>query len=263
MRHCTGKPAEIGRLVLKLLNHLLTLDFVVTGATQELLEQEVVPIIKEFLAERGLEISETKSKITHIDEGFDFLGFHLRKYSGRLLTKPAKGNIKRFLREVRTLIKLQGNAKTEDLIRQLNPKIMGWANFFRHSSSSKTFSKVDKEIFIACQRWIKRRHSTKSSTWRYKHYFRKAGLRTWQFTALVKQEGELFSHHVDLAWAKDVSIKRHIKVRGCATPFDPAFKEYFEQREASQKRDHFNKIRLRENANRETGPSPQNGLLQA
>lgn len=207
-------------------------DFIVTGVTQELLEQEVVPAIREFLLERGLEISETKSKISHIDEGFNFLGFHMRKYKGRLLIKPSKGSIKHFLEEVRTLIKTQGNAKTENLIRLLNPKILGWANFFCHATSSRVFSKIDKEIFMVLQRWIKRRHPTKNGMWRYKRYFRQAGLRTWQFTASVKREGELFPHLVDLVWMKSVSIKRYVKIKGCVTPFNPAFKEYFELRES-------------------------------
>lgn len=153
-------------------------DFIITGNSRELLEKEVVPIVKGFLKERGLEISKEKSKITYIEEGFDFLGFNIRKYNGLLLTKPSKGNVKNFLRGIRELIKSSKSVKTEDLIRQLNPKIIGWANFFRHSASKRTFSYIDTEIYMALQRWMKRRHPTKSKTWRNKKYFRAVGART-------------------------------------------------------------------------------------
>ena len=210
-------------------------DFVVTGATREVLEQEVIPAIKAFLAERGLELSETKSKITHIDDGFDFLGFHIRKYKGRLLPKPSKASVKRFLKDIRALIKSLGMARTEELIAKLNPKILGWAQFFRHVSTSRTFAKVDKEIFDALQRWMRRKHPTKSKTWRNKRYFRSVGQRNWQFTVRFKKKGELFPQNLDLAWAKHLTFKKHIKIRGIATPFNPKFREYFEQRDKLKK----------------------------
>ena len=63
-------------------------DFIVTCASRDYLENEIKPLIREFLAERGLELSEEKSKITHINDGFDFLGFNIRKYHGKCLIKP-------------------------------------------------------------------------------------------------------------------------------------------------------------------------------
>ena len=80
-------------------------DFVITGNSPELLKDKVITIVTEFLAERGLELSQEKSKITHIDEGFNFLGFNVRKYKGKLLIKPAKENIKVFLKDIRSTIK--------------------------------------------------------------------------------------------------------------------------------------------------------------
>jgi RNA-directed DNA polymerase len=65
-------------------------DFIVTANSKELLENKIQPVIEKFLKERGLTLSEEKTRITHIDEGFDFLGFNIRKYKGKLLTKPSK-----------------------------------------------------------------------------------------------------------------------------------------------------------------------------
>src|SRR3546814_3654324 len=80
-------------------------DFIITGATKEVLENEVRPMVEEFLAARGLTLSPEKTKITHIDDGFDFLGFNVRKYDGKLLIKPAKKNVSAFLGKVREFVK--------------------------------------------------------------------------------------------------------------------------------------------------------------
>ena len=115
-------------------------DFVITAASKEILEEKVKPVVVAFLAKRGLQLSEEKTRLTHIDDGFDFLGFNFRKYNGKLLTKPSKQSIKTFLANIRTLIKSHPTIKTEHLIWLLNPKLRGWANYFRHVVSSKVFS---------------------------------------------------------------------------------------------------------------------------
>ena len=107
-------------------------DFIVTGISKEVLEQKVKQAIESFLLTRGLELSNEKTIITHIDNGFDFLGFNVRKYHGKLLIKPAKKSVKAFLKNIRSTIKKQATAKTENLIRLLNPKLRGWANYYRH-----------------------------------------------------------------------------------------------------------------------------------
>ena len=209
-------------------------DFIITCKSRELLEQKVIPVVKDFMKLRGLDISEKKSKITHIDDGFDFLGHTLRKYNGSLLTKPSKGNIKAFLMEIRTIIRSSQSRKAEDLIKWLNPKIIGWANFFRFVGASRTFSYVDKEIYEALQLWMKRRHPNRRKIWRNKKYFRKSGFRNWQFSAKVKGKGGS-PKHIDLANAKSIRIKRYLKIQGAASPYDPDFKEYFEKRVKSGK----------------------------
>ncbi len=124
-------------------------DFIVTGKTQELLEQEILPIVKQFMAERGLELSLDKTCITRIEDGFDFLGQNVRKYEGKLLIKPSKKNQHVFLEKVRGIIQANKSATAGYLITQLNPLIRGWANYHQHVASQRTLSNVDSAIFEA------------------------------------------------------------------------------------------------------------------
>ena len=124
-------------------------DFVVTGASQEVLERRIKPAIEEFLLERGLRLSEEKTLITSVYEGFDFLGFNLRKHGRKLLIKPSKSSIKSFLDGIREEIKRSVGTPTIGLIRQLNQKIRGWVNYYRHVVAKRAFRFVDYLIFWA------------------------------------------------------------------------------------------------------------------
>ncbi len=209
-------------------------DFIITGASREVLETKVKPQVEAFLRERGLELSQEKTKITHIDDGFDFLSINVRKYKGKCITKPSKKSIKTFLANIRELIKSNPTAKTENLIHLLNPKIRGWANYFRSSCAKKTFSYVDYHIHKALWSWVQRRHPEKRIAWRKMTYFRSDGLKNWIFcTKTSKDSGK--SMYVDLFKASSVAVKRHIKIRAEATPYDPLFIEYFKKRERHSK----------------------------
>lgn len=139
-------------------------DFIVTGNSKELLENKVKPVIENFLQERGLVLSKEKTKITHITDGFNFLGFNIRKYKGdkKLLIKPAKKSITTFLQEIRRVIKENKGSSTESLIRQLNPKLRGWAYYYRHVVAKDVFSMIDHRTYKALYNWIRRRHPHKS-----------------------------------------------------------------------------------------------------
>jgi RNA-directed DNA polymerase len=100
-------------------------DFIITGSSKKLLEQEVKPLVEKFFSARGLELSPEKTRITHIDEGFDFLGVSIRKYNGKLIVKPSKKNVKAFLDNVRESIKDNKTAKQINMIKLLNPMIKG------------------------------------------------------------------------------------------------------------------------------------------
>jgi len=209
-------------------------DFIVAAASKEVLEAKVVPVLVSFLKERGLELSLEKTKITHIEEGFDFLGFNVRKYKGKFLSKPAKKSVKSFLADIRDTIRSNPTATTENLIHQLNPKIRGWTNYYCHVVSKRTFAYVDRCIFLALMKWIKRRHPDKGTQWQCKKYFRSQGLQCWIFYAAVKdKEGK--NSFLDLFKAVHVRIRRHVKVRAEATPYDPKYKDYFLNRKRGRK----------------------------
>jgi RNA-directed DNA polymerase len=209
-------------------------DFIITGDSRQILETKVMPVVTAFLRERGLELSAEKTRITHIEDGFDFLGFNVRKYRGKLLIKPSKKNVKTFLDNIRGIIKSNWMTRTEDLILHLNPRIRGWANHFCHVVASDTFSYVDHCIFQTVWRWTKRRHNRKGAQWRQKKYFRSQGFRKWIFFAKVHdKEGN--EKLLDLFKATDVPIRRHVKIRGETTPYDPEYRDYFEQRKHRRK----------------------------
>lgn len=209
-------------------------DFVVTGATHAILTEQVQPAINDFLRERGLKLSESKTTISQIDDGFNFLGINIRKYKGKLITKPAKESIKVFLRDIRSIIKTNKNARTVNLLMLLNPKIRGWANYHRHNCASKAFRYVDGEIFKSLWKWAKRRHPNKSLKWIKDKYFRSVGFRNWVFSAQNNKHEE--KSHTDLFIATSVKIRRHIKIKCEATPYEPVYTQYFKDREKRQKR---------------------------
>lgn len=204
-------------------------DFIITGASREVLENKVKPAVISFLEDRGLKLSEEKTHISHIDDGFDFLGFNVCKYGGKLLIKPAKENVKSFLERLRITIINSGCSTTAELIGQLNPKIRGWANYYRHVVSKRTFSFVDNRIFRMLWSWTNRRHPNKSAQWRKHKYFRCFALQNWIFFAKTRDKEGLISI-LDLAEAAKVKIQRHLKIKGDANPYDPAFNDYFENR---------------------------------
>lgn len=203
-------------------------DFVITATSKDMLENQVKPTVQAFLNERGLELSEEKTKITHIDDGFDFLGFNIRKYNGKLLIKPAKKNVLDFVRNIRAVIKKHAAISAGDLIAILNPKLQGWANFYRHSVASKTFSYVDNQIHQALRRWAKRRHPNKSKLWIMQKYFCTVGLDNWVFHGQTSVGGSNFDVH--LVKVARTPIRRHTKIRCEANPYDPAFDKYFIER---------------------------------
>jgi RNA-directed DNA polymerase len=204
-------------------------DFIITGKSRELLEAEVLPEVNKFMAERGLKLSEEKTVITHISDGFDFLGQNIRKYKGKVLVKPSKDNIKRFLENIRKIIEDNPMIKQEDLIRRLNPKIRGWANYHRHIAAKETFSYVDYHIYNALQSWCQRRHPKKGKWWINKKYFHHVGNRHWVFAAET-ENGKL----LELLRADATKIIRHTKIRKKANPYDPEWNLYFEEREGDR-----------------------------
>ena len=211
-------------------------DFIITGDSRELLESEVRPLVEQFLKERGLALSSDKTRVTHIDEGFDFLGQNLRKYDGKPLVKPSKKNTQVFLEKIRGLIKANPSASQTLLIAVLNPVIRGWANYHRHCAATETFDRVDHEIWRALWQWAKRRHPKKSRDWVKKHCFPAWHNRAWMFAAKTgKQKPDGKPIWTRLTYAGETQIRRHVKIRRNANPFAPEWQPYFAEREFQKK----------------------------
>jgi RNA-directed DNA polymerase len=205
-------------------------DFIITGTSKEVLENEVKPLISEFLAVRGLTLSEEKTKITHIRDGFDFLGFNIRKLNDTLLTQPSEKGVDKFLEKIRTIIETKKSIRQESLIRVLNPIITGWSNYYKTGTSAETFQRVDWEIFRKLWQWARRRHSQKCKGWVRDKYYRRIGNRKWCFSAEkeIRKAGEL--KYVQLVHLASVKTKKHVKIRHDANPYDTQYKQYFDER---------------------------------
>lgn len=197
-------------------------DFVVTAASPEIAEK-VKRVITDFLKTRGLELSESKTLITHINDGFDFLGWTFRKFNGKLLVKPSKKSIRNLVESLSETILQSGMAwKQEVLIQKLNRKLRGWANYHQSVVAKETFSHIDFVLFNLLYRWAKRRHPGKSKRFITKKYWHRRGSRSWVFStdksALIRVDS--------------TPIVRHTKVRMDANPYMDT--EYFTERKFKQ-----------------------------
>lgn len=145
-------------------------DFIITADSKEIAEERKI-LVSNFLQSRGLQLSEEKTAITHIDNGFDFLGWNFRKYRGKLIVKPSKDSVKRVVRKLSDIILKESKASAQaDMIRRLNLVIRGWTNYHKHTVASKVFSNVNNTLYLLLQRWAKHRHPNKNSWWRLNKY---------------------------------------------------------------------------------------------
>lgn len=193
-------------------------DFIITAATKEIAE-EVKVIIGDFLKTRGLELSEEKTLITHIDDGFDMLGWTFRKFKGKLIVKPSKKSIKSFVASLSETILKRGKAwKQEILIEKLNQQIRGWTNYHQSVCASESFTHIDFVLYNLLWRWAKRRHPHKGKWWVSLNYWHRRGNRNWVFSTEDKE----------LLRVDHISIVRHTKVRMDANPYLDT--EYFIKR---------------------------------
>jgi RNA-directed DNA polymerase len=214
-------------------------DFVVLCTSRADAEQ-VIQILKEWLATRGLALSEEKTRIVHLTEGFDFLSFNVWQYSdirrqdlAFRLIKPSKEAVKRHRDAMREEWNQLKGKSLETVIRTLAPKIRGWANYYRHQVATETFKNLDNWMFKKERHWVDFSHPNKPSQWKRDRYWgrlnreRKA---RWVFGNI-----HTGSHLPQYAWTK---IERHAKVRGAASPDDPALKEYWKERTKAAAKEH-------------------------
>jgi RNA-directed DNA polymerase len=198
-------------------------DMIVTAPTKEIAEQ-VKRLIQIFLSERGLQLSETKTFITHIDDGFSFLGWNFRKYNGKLLTKPTKQSVQRIVEKIGNVIRKAKAWSQEQLIEVLNPILTGWTNYHKHVVAKDAFARMDYIVWGMLWHWAKRRHNNKGHIWTAHRYWHTEKSRHWVFETKTNQL-RLFS---------DTKIKRHPWLRLDANPY--LERDYFLNRMSSLER---------------------------
>lgn len=214
-------------------------DFVCFCETKEDAEQ-VRTILTEWLQVRGLTLSEEKTRIVHLTEGFNFLGFNVRHYpapqtahSGwKLLIKPSKEAVQELRDKLKVLWKQVQGSNIQSVLVKLNPVIRGWANYFRVAVAKELFGKLDSWMVKKTLRYTKRLHPKKSVKWqRHKYWgqFNPDRMDSWTFGD--KQTG---GYLLKFDW---FPIERHALVKGRASPDDPSLKEYWAKRQAAKAKD--------------------------
>jgi RNA-directed DNA polymerase len=156
-------------------------DFIVTGDSKQILQEKIIPAIRGFLRERGLNLSGERTRITPIEDAFDFLGQTLRKYGDKLIITPSKSSVKAIVAKTRKIIKANLGHAISKMIGELNPAIRGWANYHRHACSKRIFAYVNSCIFKNLWNGLRRRHRDKGRQGLWKRYFRTIGSRNWFF----------------------------------------------------------------------------------
>ncbi len=203
-------------------------DLLITATSKEELEA-IKPVVENWLKERGLELNQEKTQIRHISEGFNFLGVNTRRYGAKTIQKPQKDKVLQKLREIKEWLRKNKTAKPENVIRHLNPILRGFANYYQTVCSKKVFSYMNSKIREALWLWAKRRHPNKGRKWIMGKYFTETPGSKWVFSARIQgRRGE--PQTLYLYQISKKPITRHIKVKGTASPDDPALVNYWEKR---------------------------------
>ncbi|KKL95316.1 hypothetical protein LCGC14_1855780, partial [marine sediment metagenome] len=175
----------------------------------------------------SLTLAEQKTAITHIRDGFTFLGQSLRKHKKTLHIPPAIEGIRVLLRKIGTLTRKYLGAPIVVLIKKLNEVLRGWANYHRHAVASRAFSYVDTYVFRQLWRMLRRRHSNKSKGWLIKRYWTATG-RKHVFSVIKKIKGKPRLYQV--VRIHSIGIKRHVKIKAQANPYLQEYAAYFWRR---------------------------------
>jgi len=203
-------------------------DFIVTGKSKRILEENIKPVIESFLAERGLALSQEKTAITHIRDGFTFLGQTFRKRGRVLHITPSKEGLRAVMTKVSELIRKHVSAPMSVLIKKLNETLRGWANYHRHVVSSEAFGWLDTHVYRQLWKMVKRRHQNKSLKWLYRKYWTATGKNT--VFAVVEKTKHNPKRLYQVVKACAIGISRHRKIKADANPYLPEYAAYFYER---------------------------------
>ena len=182
--------------------------------------------LAEWLAPRGLAFNEDKTRIVHLSEGFDFLGFNVRRYPNRkLLIKPSQAAIRRVRERLASELRTLRGANAMAVIARLNPIVRGWAAYYRGVVSSRLFSSLDHYLWHITYKWATWRHTNKPKHWITSRYFGK--FNKFRNDHWVFGDRDTGAYLVRFSWT---AIERHVPVKGAASPDDPALASYWADR---------------------------------
>uniref|UniRef100_UPI002AD40450 reverse transcriptase domain-containing protein n=1 Tax=Frankia sp. Cr1 TaxID=3073931 RepID=UPI002AD40450 len=204
-------------------------DLIALCHTRDQAEQ-VKARLATWLAPRGLTLNEDKTRIVHVNDGFDFLGFNVRRYHGKLLIKPSTAAIRRIRARLRAEVLALRGSNALAIIRKLNPIVRGWAAYYRVAVSSRVFAGLDRYLWQLTYKWGCFTHPTKSKHWvttRYYERFNPARQDKWVFG-----DRESGAYLRKFAWT---NIVRHQMVKGTASPDDPTLSDYWARRRRSKR----------------------------
>jgi Retron-type reverse transcriptase len=185
---------------------------------------EVKARLAAWLAPRGLAFNEDKTRVVTLDEGFDFLGFNVRRYHGKLLIKPSKAAVRRIRERLATELRSLRGANAQAVIKRLNP-IRGWAAYYRTQVSSETFGKLDHYLWKLTYKWATFSHANKPTSWVFARYFGKFNKSRQDRWVFGDRNSGAYMHR--FAWTH---IVRHEIVKSGASPDDPALGDYWARR---------------------------------
>jgi RNA-directed DNA polymerase len=208
-------------------------DFVILCRTREEAES-VYEKLQPYLQKRGLELAKDKTRITHITEGFNFLGFNVRKYEVnnkyKLLIKPSKESVQKARDKIKEIFHQMRGCNVEALIWKLNPILRGLGNYWRHQVAKEVFSDIDHYVFGKVVKHLKRLHPNKSWKWIKKRYFKPdihgQSKNRWLLTAPDK-----FVQLTKMSW---IPITRHTLIKFTSSPYDSTLEDYYYHRDIKE-----------------------------
>ncbi|MFM9587153.1 group II intron reverse transcriptase/maturase [Streptomyces caniscabiei] len=178
-----------------------------------------------WLVPRGLRFNEAKTKVVHLTEGFDFLGFTIQRHGDSLNVRPSKAACNKLRKRLRTDMRALRGANAIAVIAKFNPIVRGWTMYYRSVASHRVYCGMDNYMFKLLYKWVKRGHENRSGLWIKRHYFGRFNK--------ARRDNWVFGDHASGAYLQKFAWTRfatHHLVKGAASPDDPAMAEYWRTR---------------------------------
>ena len=203
-------------------------DFIVTGASPDILLTDIKPEIERFLADRGLILSIEKTKLSHINEGFNFLGMSFKKFKHKLIVTPERSKAQTLRDKVKALLRQYRGVSFHVMLAKLNSVLRGWGYAYRHVVAKNLMSCLDVDVFMLVRKWLGKEHRSKTWAWISKRYRQRFGGRVDFCDSYANAKGVIKT--VRLFRLADIPIRYHNKIQAKALLYHPDYWEYFSKR---------------------------------